>query len=103
MVLCERALGKQWVRFLELPGGAGGGGRSQGGGSQVQRLKKGTHRGQTVRVAVVSAITVYISRNLLETTVYLLSMGFRLKKNTHFFWLELHHNSAVEMQLAVLD
>lgn len=56
----------------------------------------GTHRGQSTRVAVGSAITVSISRNLLETPVYVLSMGFRLK---YIFWLELYHNSAVEMQI----
>lgn len=84
MVLRERALGKQWVRSLELPGRLRGRGRSQGGGSQVQRLKTGTHRGQIVRVAVGSAITVYISRNLLEITVYVVSLGFKLKKKLFF-------------------
>lgn len=61
----------------------------------------GTHRGQAARVAVGSAITVSSSRNLLETTVHVLSMGFR--KKIYIFWLELHHNSAVEMQIGVLD
>lgn len=54
-----------------------GGTEAKEGGSQVQRLKMGTPRGQAARVAVGSAITVSSSRNLLETTVYVLSMGFR--------------------------
>lgn len=73
MVLPGRALGKQWVRPLELPWvGEGRGGEAieaKGSGSQVQRLKTGTHRGQSTRVAVGAAITVSSSRNLLETTV----------------------------------
>lgn len=57
------------------------------GWSRVQRLNVGTPRDPAVRVAVGSSIAVSISRNLLETTVYLLSIGFRKRYQFSFFLL----------------
>lgn len=59
----------------------------------------GTHRGQSTRVAVGAAITVSISRNLLETTVHVCSPRALGKKKIIIFWLELQHYSAVGMPM----